>query len=131
MHICICILRLSCPPGKEFPDLNKIAEKIRDIPSIRKNISLIVLITYTRIYNKRPQGLELSDKGKADELANLKILIQSVVAGTRRACRHHAVQSLLINQSLLIFFSSLPQLCSNTPSEDSCSPPLLPTLPFL
>jgi hypothetical protein len=67
--------------GKEFPDLNKIAHNIKDIPSIKKNISLIVLITYTRIYNKRPQGLELSDKGKVDELANLKILVQSVAAG--------------------------------------------------
>ena len=67
--------------GREFPDLNKIAQKIKDIPSIRKNISLIVLITYTRIYNKRPQGLELSAGGTVDELANLKILIQSVAAG--------------------------------------------------
>lgn len=67
--------------GREFPDLNKIAQKIEDIPSIRKNISLIVLITYTRIYNKRPQGLELSAGGTVDELANLKILIQSVAAG--------------------------------------------------
>mmetsp|Transcript_29482 Transcript_29482/g.66068 ORF Transcript_29482/g.66068 Transcript_29482/m.66068 type:complete len:460 (+) Transcript_29482:127-1506(+) len=68
--------------GKEFPDLNMIAKKLTDIQSIRKNISLIVLITYTRIYNKRPQGLELSNvAGKVDELANLRILIKSVAAG--------------------------------------------------
>jgi len=67
--------------GREIPDLNKIAQKIKDIPSICKNISLIVLITYTRIYNKRPQGLELSAGGTVDELANLKILVQSVAAG--------------------------------------------------
>ncbi len=68
--------------GEEFPDLNRMAQKITDIPSIRKNISLIVLIIYTRIHGKRPQGLEISrDRGKVDELANLSILVESISSG--------------------------------------------------
>jgi hypothetical protein len=68
--------------GKEFPIMNKFFSKIKDVPSIRKNISLIVLITYTSIFGKRPQGLELSDQGKVEDVraaSNLNILVQSVL----------------------------------------------------
>ena len=68
--------------GKEFPIMNKVFSKIKDVPSIRKNISLIVLITYPRIFGKRPQGLELSDQGKVEDVraaSNLNILVQSVL----------------------------------------------------
>ena len=65
--------------GKEFPIMNKFFSKIKDIPSIRKNISLIVLITYTSIFGKRPQGLELNVEGTEQKVSNLNILILSVL----------------------------------------------------